>query len=107
MTGADIVAAIFFVEQRRGKIEEVDPIPLLHIFMNLSALHCFHWNRYRALHLRGKLSRTRVRGRIPRLCRGSMRCAWARRSDSSVALAEGEGESGPIYEDLVAVLFFA
>src|SRR5262245_35084883 len=51
MTGADIAAAVFFMEKRRGKIEEVDLISLLQIFINLSALHFFHWNWHRALHL--------------------------------------------------------
>src|SRR5215471_1167527 len=51
MTRADISAAIFFMEKGRGKGEEVDSISLLHIFINLSGLHFFHWNRRRALHL--------------------------------------------------------
>lgn len=51
MSRADIASAVFFVEKRRGKIKEVDPISLLHIFMNLSILHCLHRNWYRALHL--------------------------------------------------------
>jgi hypothetical protein len=48
---ADIASAVFFVEKRRGKIKEVDPISLLHIFMNLSILHFLHRNWYRALRL--------------------------------------------------------
>ena len=51
MTRADVAAAIFFVEQGRGKIEEVDPISLPDVLLNRSGLHFLHRNRNRALHL--------------------------------------------------------
>jgi len=39
MAGAQITAAVFFVQKRRGKIRQVDFITLLNIFVNIAAGH--------------------------------------------------------------------